>query len=273
MRQSRLLALFLGGVVLLSLAGCSKLRARDELNRGVRAYKGGQYGNAIEHFQRAIELDPELLNARVYLATAYATQFVPGSPAEENQKLGEAAIREFEKVLEEDPGNVTALGYIASIYFGLAKPHQVTEAMPFLDKAKEFRQRLIEVEPQNPEHYYSIGVIDWNITYQRNQQLRTDLGRLQPDVRLPTRPRRSLAELNGELVEEGITMLERALEVDPGYLDAMSYLNLMYRQKADIVESIQEREDYIDRADELVERYLRLRKQHQKSETATAAIP
>ncbi len=66
------------GVALLSATGCDKLRARDQLNKGVAAYRNGKYEEAIDHFQQASSLDPKLLNAQLYLATALANQYTPG---------------------------------------------------------------------------------------------------------------------------------------------------------------------------------------------------
>ena len=250
MRRPAPALLLLAVVSLLGLAGCSKLRARDQLNKGVRAYKAAQFETAIEHFKRAIELDPQLLNARIYLATAYATQFVPGSPAAENRKLGEAAIREFEKVLQIDEKNLTALAYIASLHFGMSE----------FEKAREFRKRLIQMDSGNPEHYYSLAVIDWTLTYRPRMELKNRLG-LQPDAPLPRRERERLAETSEPLVDEGIANLERALELNPKYLDAIAYLNLMYREKADLAASEQERERYLQMADDLVDRHKRLREE------------
>ena len=59
--------------------GCTKLRARDQLNKGVQSYKNARYEEAIEHFKNAVALDPSLVNARLYLATAYAQQYIPGA--------------------------------------------------------------------------------------------------------------------------------------------------------------------------------------------------
>ncbi|PYV29195.1 MAG: hypothetical protein DMG22_23625 [Acidobacteria bacterium] len=66
-------------VLAVGLSGCNKLKARDQLNKGVVAFKNAQYDTAIEHFKQAKELDPGLMNARLYLATAYASQYIPGA--------------------------------------------------------------------------------------------------------------------------------------------------------------------------------------------------
>jgi len=57
---------------------------------------------------KAKELDPGLMNARLYLATAYASQYIPGAPSEQNVRLGNAAVNEFKEVLQIDP-NILAL--------------------------------------------------------------------------------------------------------------------------------------------------------------------
>src|SRR5207245_11610497 len=65
-------------VIALSAFGCNKLKARDQLNKGVQAYKGAQYDAAIETFKQANDLDPGVLTARLYLVTAYYSQNIPG---------------------------------------------------------------------------------------------------------------------------------------------------------------------------------------------------
>ena len=63
--------------MLLATTGCNKLKARDQLNKGVQAYKNARYEEAIDHFQTAVNLDPSLTMTHMYLATAYAQQVVP----------------------------------------------------------------------------------------------------------------------------------------------------------------------------------------------------
>src|SRR6185312_2718166 len=109
-----LLAMF-GGV------GCNKLRARDQLNKGVQSYKNAKYEEAINHFQQAVELDPSLLNARLYLATAFAQQYIPGVDAEDNNRLGQNAIDQYSAVLERDPKNINSVKGIAYLYLQMKK--------------------------------------------------------------------------------------------------------------------------------------------------------
>src|SRR5580692_3721457 len=101
-------------------SGCAKLRARDQLNKGVAAYRDGKYDQAIEFFKSAKDNDPTLTNAQLYLATAYATQYIPGAPSPENIRMGEAAVKQFQEVLANDPNDISAIDGIGSILFNMA---------------------------------------------------------------------------------------------------------------------------------------------------------
>jgi len=211
-------------VALAGLAGCTKLKARDQLNKGVQSYKNAKYEDAIAHFQKAVALDPRLLNARLYLATAYAQQYVPGADTSDNNQMGQQAIDEYKHVLEMDPHNINSVKGIASLYFNMKK----------FEQAKEYHEKAKQLDPNDPEEYYSIAVIDWTQTYAPRQEERAKLG-LKPEEPLKDKKVcESLRERNLPKVDEGIQNLTRALQLRPDYDDAMAYLNLLYREKADV---------------------------------------
>src|SRR5260370_15924969 len=120
------------------VSGCSKLRARDLLNKGVAAYKNAQYDTAIEDFKEAKDLDPGLMNARLYLATAYASQYIPGAPSEQNVRLGTQAVNEFKEVLSIKDKNISAIDGIGSILFQMPgtpyDPQKLEESKACLQK-------------------------------------------------------------------------------------------------------------------------------------------
>ena len=99
-KHNRLLTLVAALLALFSSVGCSKLRARDQLNKGVTAYKNAKYEEAIDHFQQSVELDPTLINAKMYLATAFAQQYIPGADTPDNNKMADQAIEQYQKVLD-----------------------------------------------------------------------------------------------------------------------------------------------------------------------------
>jgi tetratricopeptide (TPR) repeat protein len=249
------------GALLLLLAftsGCSKLRARDQLNKGVQAYRNAQFQTAIVHFKNAVALDPTLLNARLYLATAYAQQYIPGGESADNVKIAQQAIDAFEDVLKMDPKNTTAMASVAQIYYNERK----------FDKAKEYQKQCMQIEPNNPVPYYWIGVLDWAICFPRAQQMRKDLKIEYPkDPKdpsslppFPEKARAQLEEENSPLVAEGLDALVKAIQLKPNDFDTMSYLNLMYRQKADLERSASDREADLKQAEDWTNKALALRK-------------
>src|SRR5215470_6194763 len=102
-KTGRVLTILAAGLALLSAVGCDKLRARDQLNKGVQSYKNAKYEEAIEHFKNAVAMDPSLINARLYLATAYAQQYIPGADSPENNRYADQAIDAFKQVLALNP--------------------------------------------------------------------------------------------------------------------------------------------------------------------------
>lgn len=249
-RASRWLVLTCAAVLALSGWGCAKLRARDQLNKGVRSFKAGQYAAAVENFKTACELDPELPVARLYLATAYAQQFTPGVENADNLKMGQMAIEEFQKVLQTDPKSVNSVAGIASLYFNMKK----------LELAKEWYNKQIELDNTNPEAYYSVGVIDWTQTYQPRMEAKAKAG-IQPEEAIKDKKvREPLCEKNLPFIEEGFKMLEKAIELRPDYDDAMAYLNLMWREKADCEAAPAARDAALKKADEWVTKTLDTKK-------------
>jgi tetratricopeptide (TPR) repeat protein len=253
-RSAILAALVILGI---TSSGCNKLKARDLLNKGVAAFKNGQSDAAIENFKEAKEADPELLNARLYLATAYASLYIPGAPSAENMARGNQAVAEFKEVLDKDPNNIPAIDGIGSILFQMAG--QPFDAKKF-EESKSYHQRHIQLKPDDPEPYYWIGVIDWTLAFRSNGEMRVAYNKnnvkkqIKDDDPLPPDVRTEYTSKYGQTVEEGITDLQKAISLKPDYDDAMAYLNLLYRRKADMVESKEEREALKKQADDLVEK-------------------
>jgi tetratricopeptide (TPR) repeat protein len=230
-KTGRILTVLAVLLALISAVGCDRLRARDQLNKGVTSYKNARYEEAIEHFKTAVALDPKLINAQLYLATAYAQQYIPGADSPDNNRYAEEAIEEFKKVLAANPPKeqkIHSLKGIASLYYNMKK----------MDQAREYYQKVAELDPNDPETYYSLGVIDWMETYQPRMDARAKLG-LKPtdepkDKKTCAELIKNIKDKNQPKVEDGIQNLNKALQLRPDYDDAMAYMNLMYRERADL---------------------------------------
>ena len=259
-------------VLAFAASGCNKLKARDLLNKGVTSFKNGQSDSAIEYFKEAKEADPELLNARLYLATAYASLYIPGAPSQENLARGNQAVAEFKEVLDKDPNNLSAIDGIGSILFQMG-------GQPFdpkkFEESKTYHQKHIQLKPEDPEPYYWIGVIDWTLAFRGNGEMRMDYNKnnIKKQVKdtdpLPAAIRSQYAAKYGPLIDEGIVDLQKAISLRPDYDDAMAYLNLLYRRKADLVESKEEREALLKQADDLVDKVKEIKQKRSEQPQAS----
>jgi len=232
-------------------------QAREALDKGVQGFKNGQYDEATQDFLRAKQLDPKFLNARLYLATAYASQYIPGAPSEENTRRGREAVEEFRGVLALDPQNLSAIDGIGSILFQMAG--EPFDPDLFLE-SKSYHQKHIYLRPEDPEPYYWIGVLDWTLAFRANGLLRARFNlsvrgrQLSDTAPLPPDLREEYTREYGRAIDEGIESLKHAVSIRPDYDDAMAYLNLLYRRKADTVSSESEREQLIKMADDLIDK-------------------
>ena len=235
-------------LLVVSATGCKRLEARDQLNKGVEAYKSQKYDEAIDHFQRAVNLDPTYPMTRTYLATAYAQLVVPGMDTPDNEQHAQMAIDQFEKVLEADPSDSTALKQIATMYYDLKK----------FDLAKQWQQKVLNADPKDADAAYTIGVIDWTQAYANAVKALQSAGlqdNSQGNAKMPKKVCQQIQSENTPLVDEGLHYLLMVVSPsDPdAYLgpyanapkmtgnglrpsddSAMVYLNLLYRRKADL---------------------------------------
>jgi len=267
-KTHRLLTLAAVGLALFSAVGCEKLKARDQLNKGVKAYKDNHYEQAIDHFQQAVQLDPSLINARMYLATAYVSQYIPGVDSPDNLRTADEAIKEYQTVIDANPSReqkVNSAKGIAYLYLNEKK----------WEDAKKYYRMASDLDPNDPEPYYSVGVIDWTAAYQPRMEKRAGLG-MKPDEHLSAKNKdqkkvcEELKTQNSAAIQEGIDSLKKAIDLRPDYDDAMAYMNLMYRERADVeCDDDAARAEDLKTADHWVDETMRVKKA--KAEKAAQA--
>lgn len=274
--RTRTLATLLS-VLALSLLGtaCEKLRARDNLNRGVAAFKSAKYAEAVKFFQEAVESDPDFAEARLYLATAYRSQYIPGAESEDNKQLAKKAMEEFQKVYAKNPKSILAIQSIASLHYDEAQGQTALEdKFKKMDEAKEWHQKLLVIDPKAKESYYTLGVIAWAKTYPVRKKARIELKMKDEDPGpiKDKKVRETLKARNTPIVDEGIEAMRKAIEIDPEYDDAMAYLNLLLREKADIADTVDENKKFSSEADSWVAKAVEAKKIKAARQPATTGI-
>jgi len=251
------------GVAALALLGasCQQLRSRDQLNKGVTAFKNAQYPEAVEHFKTAVELDPNFPTARLYLAIAYMQQYIPGADSPENNNMAKASEDTFKKVLETDPKNKLATQYLASLYLNEKR----------WKEAQDRYAQETNLDPKDAMAYYSLGFIAWSEWYPAYGTARAELGMKLEDPG-PIKDKKVKAELKekyGAVIDGGLKALDKALEIDPQYDDAMAYENLLIRERADLADSKEEYEKQIKTADGWMDKALQTKKDKAEKKNKT----
>lgn len=255
-RHFRFLAT-LGAMAAVTLlgTGCGKLKARDHLNQGVNAFKAGNYANAADHFKTALSLDPTFEAPRMYLATAYVQQYIPGTETAENKKYASAAMEEFQNVLKstsDEKYKLLATESIANLYY----------QMKDFPKAQEWNKKVTELDPKNKEAYYTLGVIPWTdfIAPQREARIAE---KMKPEDPGPLKDPKARAELKAKYwqpLTDGIEYEKKALAIDPEYENAMAYMNLLIRYRADLLDTKEEYQEATKEADKWVEKNMQTMK-------------
>jgi tetratricopeptide (TPR) repeat protein len=261
-RIPTLSAALLAAAIVLAGTGCSYLKSRDHLNQGIASFRNAKYSDAVEHFEQAIKLDPQWSTPRLYLATSYMVQWIPGAESPENLAFAEKAKEEFQKVLDKDANDKNALASLAMLAFNQAQSLPLDKKLAMFDEAAKWQRRRIEVDPKEKEAYYSLGVIDYQKWIPALMTARSNL-RMRPEDPGPLKDKKVKEELKanyGPIVDDGMQNLNKALEIDPEYDDAMAYLNLLIRERADLLDSPDEYKKQIEVADGWLQKALDTKK-------------
>lgn len=162
----------------------------------------GEQAEAMQHFRTALELAPDLDDARIKLANGLARE---GRFSE--------AVEALSAVLEREPNNTAALLKRAASWMGLER---------WGEAAKDLR-RLERSDPSSHEVEYRLAVCLERLGRPEEALPRYQAaGRLDPEPERAARARLQAADLllrrgsEGEAAEE----LDRALELVPGLLEA-----------------------------------------------------
>ena len=222
------------------------------LNQGVQAFKSAHYAEAVAAFERAVALDPATPTARLYLGTAYMQQYIPGAESAENLLVARRAEEQFRGVLAIDAQNKTALASIASLTLNQKK----------FDDALGWYAKLIAIDPNNADAYYTLGFVAWSKWYPEYAKARKDAGMRPEDPGPLADPavRHALDAQYGPMLQAGIDALAKALELRPDYADAMAYTNLLIRERADLRDSVAEYRQEVATADQWVQKALAAKK-------------
>jgi tetratricopeptide (TPR) repeat protein len=235
------------------------------LNRGLQAFKNGQYSEAAVNFRKVVDLYPTLPGPRLYLATSYMQQYIPGVESAENTAMAQKAKTEFRGVLRLNAKDLVALASLGLLALNQRK----------FDDATTWYQKLIDGDPNNSVAYYSMGVVAWAKWSPAWAKARREVG-MRPEDRGPIPSpvvRRKMRAQYSAVIDEGITNLNRALHLNPVYADAMAYMHLLVREKADLRDTTKDYDSDIREADQWLLKTFEARRSRKEQPQQGVALP
>jgi tetratricopeptide (TPR) repeat protein len=128
----------------------------------------------------------------------------------------------YQNILKHDPGNVDAIKMLASLYFDLKK----------LDESREYYRKAVEADPNDPESYYSIAVIDWTKAFQLRSQGKNTLSQDEEGSLQDPKACSELRSKSSAGIREGMDMLLEVFELNPEYKNAAFYMGMLWHEKA-----------------------------------------
>ena len=246
-----------------SQVGCNKIKSRQEIKKGNEYFKATQYQAALASYQEAQRLDPGEKKLDKFIGLAYMALYQPGSKHQKDIEFANNAIKHLQAYLQAYPNDRKTREYLVSMYLALdryddaiafyqdlvkqdpkdGKAMSSLAAMYFkkgdFQNGLEWEKKRAALDPNNPEPFVMIGVQAWDRAYH------------YPD--LPP-------EIRGKIVGDGMEALETALKLKPDNFDALTYMNLLYREKAKIEIDDVKKQELIALAEKYREQALELRK-------------
>ncbi len=206
--------------------------------------------------------------------------YQPGSKHPKDLEFAQKAIDNLRQYVQAYPEDPKAREYLISMYLNTEryddainfyqteflkrnpKDEKAMQSLAMLyfkkgdfDNGVTWLKKRLEVQGTNPEVYYLIGVQAWDRSY--------NFPELDPALR-------------AKIVEEGLQSLNKAVELKPDYFEAVSYINLLYREKAKMETDPAKKQEYTDTANKYLQQALEMRKAAQekaKAEAGQATTP
>ena len=275
MKRRRLCVLVVAGLLVVTV-GCQgtidRLRANYAAKQGNDFYKAGDYLKAIEWYRYSSYLNPDLDKAYYHAALAYMALYRPGSMHPKDVRYVKEASDNLRRYLLIRPDHREAQDHLLTVFM---QAEQYDEATQFFekelqrlggedpDRAAQLMQRLGAIYAKQgdfenslewykkrseiddtPEALYTIGVLCWDKVYRASMTV--------------------TVERREELIEMGLDYLNKASERRENYFEAVSYINLLYREKGKLAAEVGNLADfarYNQEADKQLKLALKMRKE------------
>ena len=220
--------------------GCDGFRERVFLKKGNELYTGQKYEEAIKQYEQLLKINPKSWDGNYLTSVSYLALYHPGSEHPKDKEYADKGLASFERTLELTAPSPEVREKTEKFYLSfLDSTGEKDKAIAYLEKqlasrpndlalinqiatlyqkkgdftkALEYFEKRANMDSNNKETWYTLGVNCWARSYHGGLAVSQ--------------------EEREAVVEKGINALDKALAIDPNYFEALSYINLIYREKA-----------------------------------------
>ncbi|MCS6816217.1 MAG: tetratricopeptide repeat protein [Blastocatellia bacterium] len=261
------IAIFIGILALLGITQgpdfYRMVKAKDRLNNGAVAYERGDYDEAIRLFKEAVDLYPNMEQARLYYAAGLFAKF----NLTNEKPLALEAMKIYEDVYQKNPNSADAIAYLAVIHKNLADLAETEEEREqHMEKYREWTLKRLDLpgldNKAKAEIYYTLGQGYWQESFQITQPYQVN----RPPQPVTWNVPESEVPKVKALVQKGMEYLNKAVELNPEYGDAWAYINLLYREQAKVEKDPKVRAELTRLADQARDRAMELYKRREEQQ-------
>ena len=221
-------------IAMLWTTACDELSARRQIQKAGELFNDGEYAEALEEYEEALEKAPDLQTGHHNAAICAYRAFQPGVPTEKNKYYAERAAYHFKVYLDAHPDDEEIVDLLTNVWLDSDRHEEA------LDYWKARQQKT----PKDLGVLEKLGTINrqagnyedaLKCDYQRAELAPNEAGRLKALLDIGGL---QLSRLNNTemvdaerlaIADEGITALKKALKAQPKNPTVHSVLGSLYQ--------------------------------------------
>lgn len=221
-------------VGLVALGGCDKISSRTLIKEGNGLYKAGKLTEALAKFEEAAQLDESFPTLQLHLGYA-AMALANGNGANGDAAYADKALKAFSRYMALKPSDSRgrkyylqvlldaerfdrALAFLSARHQQVPKDLEVIGALGMVSsranrfgEALKWYEKRATLTPTDPKPLYLVGTLCWQHLHKNGGVVGVERIRI---------------------ADRGLAALTNALQLKADYVEALTYSNLLYRQRA-----------------------------------------
>jgi tetratricopeptide (TPR) repeat protein len=195
--------------------------ATAELALSSAEQQKGDYPAALKHAQKAIALKPDMVSAHFAAAVIADGMCIPNAQPGPNMRECNLAIQEYKRVLEIDASHQEASKDLAYLLWQFGR-----------EESEAFYRKALALNPNDPEALAAVAAIDANRSWKEIALRKAALPVEKSLIGFSWCS--EIREKNVARVNEGISLLTKALGIKNDNIEFMGWLSQLYKTRAEI---------------------------------------